>query len=259
MLLTLILIAVFTVSCAPEKKVRKRFEPKACIECHDEKLKDLQLDFVHAPAAEKDCEACHLRHGKLAIKSFVETSERKLCYRCHTDMAEQMSNTGNVHTVLKQGLCIPCHNPHASQNKYLQKSTGKTLCFTCHDRTPFERTMRHKPVEEGCSACHAPHGSEYPDNLVKSELELCLSCHDYKAPEFKGSHKHYPVEDKKCTGCHSPHSSTNDQLLRESVHEPVQKLACSACHEPVDASDPLAVTKSGDRLCYSCHVREKET
>ena len=258
MLLPLILIVALAISCAPEKKVRKRFTPKPCIECHEEKLKDLELNFVHAPAAKKDCEACHLRHGRLAIKSFIENSERKLCYKCHTDMAEQMSNIGNTHTVLKQGLCIPCHNPHASQNKYLQKSTGKALCYTCHERTAFERTKRHQPVEEGCGSCHAPHGSDYPDNLIKNEIALCNSCHDYKATAFTEAHRNYPVENAKCTGCHSPHSSTNDQLLRESVHEPVQKAACSSCHNPVDSSDPLAVSESGDKLCYSCHEAEKD-
>ena len=137
-------VSFFT--CAPEPTVRRGFEAKPCLDCHKTTLNEFQKKYVHSPMSKKDCEACHLRHGKIAVLTLKEREERKLCYICHKQMALNMDKTANVHTALKQGKCLPCHNPHASENKFLQKKTGSEQCFTCHNQTPFMRAKRHKPI-----------------------------------------------------------------------------------------------------------------
>ena len=82
-------------SCVTEETaVRKPggggFIAKPCVECHKEKLNEFQKKFVHAPYGKKECESCHIRHGKLAVKSFKEREELKLCYLCHAPMAAKI-------------------------------------------------------------------------------------------------------------------------------------------------------------------------
>ena len=68
----LALLSIF-IACAPEVKVPKKgFAPKPCMECHKEMRSELTKQHVHDPMSKHDCEACHLRHGRLAVKTFVE-------------------------------------------------------------------------------------------------------------------------------------------------------------------------------------------
>jgi predicted CXXCH cytochrome family protein len=250
-------IVILVSTCAPEPTVRKGFAPKPCLDCHKEKLNELQKKYVHAPMSNRDCEACHLRHGKLPVKTLKEREEIKLCYLCHSQMAQNMDKMAHVHTALKQGRCLPCHNPHASDNKYLLKKTGNELCFTCHKEASFIRAKRHKPLSDGCQTCHAPHGSQHKDNLIKGEVELCQSCHNFTAPSFRKGHKDYPVERAGCTECHTAHSSTNDRLLRESIHTPLKLVQCASCHKPPTDPKPFSVIAPDGKLCYSCHKKEE--
>jgi predicted CXXCH cytochrome family protein len=182
-------IFILIATCAPEPVVRKGFAPKPCLDCHKEKLNEFQKKYVHSPMSKRDCEACHLRHGKLPVKTLKEREEDKLCYICHSQMVLNMAKTAHVHTALKQGKCLPCHNPHASDNKSLLKKVGNDQCFTCHKDASFTRAKRHKPLADGCLTCHAAHGSQYKDNLIKPEVELCQSCHKFTEARFRKGHK----------------------------------------------------------------------
>ncbi|HDH06301.1 MAG TPA: cytochrome C, partial [Nitrospirae bacterium] len=235
-----IIFSIF-ITCAPERKARKGFVAKPCMDCHKEMKSELAKKYVHVPMSERDCEACHLRHGRLAVKSFVEREEKKLCFTCHTGMAADVENMAGVHTVIKQGKCLPCHDAHASDNTSLQKEVGNEQCFTCHDKAPFMRAKRHKPLDKGCLTCHAAHGSQYKDNLIIEETGLCRSCHNFTEKGFRNAHRDYPVEQAECSGCHSPHSSSNDKLLRESIHEPLRLAQCDSCHNPNTGPDPIGV------------------
>jgi predicted CXXCH cytochrome family protein len=185
---TLFLCMFFLLaSCAPEMKPRRGFKPKPCLECHTEMLKELDKQNVHAPMRNRDCEACHIRHGKIAFRSLKERVEKKLCFLCHSEMASKIKEIPFEHTVLKEGKCIPCHGPHASDNTSLQKIAGNEQCFTCHDKAPFQRSKRHKPLDDGCLTCHDPHGSGYQSNLVQEETALCRTCHNYEIPRSRVS------------------------------------------------------------------------
>src|SRR3972149_9601565 len=112
-LIFILFIFCLYYSCAPEPIVRKGFAPKPCMDCHKEKFVDFQKKFVHAPISTRDCESCHLRHGKIPVKTLKFREEDKLCYGCHSQMALSMDKTSHVHTALKQGKGLPCHNPPA--------------------------------------------------------------------------------------------------------------------------------------------------
>jgi predicted CXXCH cytochrome family protein len=83
------MLAIFSDDARP---AAKGFAPKPCLDCHKEKSKELGQKFVHAPMAGKECESCHLRHGKFAVLSLTEREEIKLCFICHTKMASEVEN-----------------------------------------------------------------------------------------------------------------------------------------------------------------------
>ena len=253
----IILLLCFAYTCTTTEPRRKGFVAKPCLDCHTKTLTEYQKKYIHEPMAKKDCEACHNRHGKIAVLSLKEREQRKLCVLCHKDFEARILKNKSVHSALKQGKCTPCHHPHASDNKYLLRKTGSEQCFQCHKKDTFVLPNQHKTLSDGCLICHNPHGSEFGQNLLKSEVELCGSCHSFSKETFKNAHKGYPVEKGKCTSCHTPHSSSDKKLLKKSVHIPVKNGECSSCHNKSSAPSPLDLKIKGVKLCYSCHTKEE--
>ena len=80
--------------------------------------------------------------------------------------------------------------------------------------------------------CHQPHAGENGALLVEAKVnDLCSQCHDAKK-----THMHpigEPYKDPRtggpltCIGCHNPHSSDNEQLLRGSK----DRELCILCHK----------------------------
>ena len=80
----------------------------------------------------------------------------------------------------KDGECLLCHNPHASENPTLLKSKGNDLCVTCHKEKAAPSSFKHAPVasEQGCLSCHSAAlvgQREAADG--RRRAALCLSCH----------------------------------------------------------------------------------
>ena len=67
------------------------------------------------------------------------------------------------------------------------------------------------------------------------------------------AHGEYPVETRRCTLCHNPHSSTQAKLLKSSVHEPVAKHECDSCHKEPTAADAFKTAQKDGELCSQCH------
>ena len=98
---------------APSDAKKRKFKRKQCLDCHEEFVEEyLSMKNVHAVVEERKCEECHLRHGIVAKLIFKEDGN-KLCYGCHSIEALKLDTPG-VHTAVKEGACISCHNPHAS-------------------------------------------------------------------------------------------------------------------------------------------------
>ena len=62
------LLFIFIFACATEDTVHKKgFQAKPCLDCHKNTMSEFQKKYVHDPMKKRDCEACHLRHGKIAV------------------------------------------------------------------------------------------------------------------------------------------------------------------------------------------------
>jgi predicted CXXCH cytochrome family protein len=203
----------------------------------------------------------------------------KLCLSCHGDFGAKLERK-YVHTPVKAGECIACHDPHASAHGKLLATEPDAVCASCHKSVvPADAKSVHKPVATGsCVGCHDPHSSDNPFVLAKPGAEACASCHkQIVEASTTVRFKHKPLQ-QGCATCHSAHASTRaDSLLKApqpqlclDCHKaspaltrahagfPVAKASCTMCHDPhgsdrkgmlyASAHQPMAT-----RMCTQCH------
>jgi DmsE family decaheme c-type cytochrome len=204
----------------------------------------------------------------------------KQCLTCH-DAFKSAIKKAFVHTPVKTGQCVGCHDPHTSSHGKMLSQETSTICIKCHKALlPDNAKSTHKVVVEGnCVKCHDPHASDYKDNLVKSGNSLCFGCHKAMGERIgKAKFKHSPVE-KGCTNCHDPHASSKaDHLLANNIvalctkcHKtnspnfekqhmgyPMANARCTACHDPHGSNKPglfLETVHSpvAKKMCTQCH------
>ncbi len=186
-------------------------------------------------------------------------AQGKICVGCHVDLQEKLKKPF-VHTPVRIGECIGCHDPHTSNHdKQLAADTSR-ICFKCHKGIlPANARSVHRVALEGkCVNCHDPHASDNKFNLVKSGNELCFGCHKDIADKVSAAKfKHNPVE-KGCTNCHDPHASSGAaHLLKNDAPE-----LCKNCHKtnvPLFASKHMGypVEKSSCVLCHNPHGSDR--
>ena len=108
------------------------------------------------------------------------------CLDCHPDKREEKV----VHPAIDMG-CSSCHVGNHQGEKPAPKltTTVPDLCFTCHDKTAFDKKVLHAPVAGGmCGSCHNPHASDNPRMLIAAVPDLCFSSHDKNALGKKDAH-----------------------------------------------------------------------
>ena len=70
-----------------------------------------------------------------------------MCLGCHAELAPQGDQGRHVHEPVKQGLCVSCHDPHASENKYQLVKSAPDLCLSCHKE--MAKTLAVKSLAVG--------------------------------------------------------------------------------------------------------------
>ncbi len=218
------------------------------------------------------------------VKGTCLTSE------CHQGVVSQPV----VHGPLVQNACQRCHKfKDVAKHTFTLVDGGKpSMCLQCHEM-PLPKAPEkagkgkegagkgkgkgfhgsvHKPFNDTCLSCHDPHGGK-SRNLLKFESAnaSCAKCH----PDVgtKGKKVHGPVAVKACVVCHSPHfSSQPDLLLKKptelclschedkkvemekavSVHQAV-KDGCTTCHTAHESDDPNLLKGKGIADCMACH------
>ena len=196
-----------------------------CTECHDDPRSDAETPW-HGAVEERGCAGCHPPHFDVNNLQLPETGP-EFCGTCHADIvarldsatphdvAEDCSTCHSAHERIRiedvASLCADCHD--IEDHPQLAVSPVGA-CTTCHDPHGTEApsliaSIQHPPFEEGdCETCHDPQDA---DLLVSNDL--CLVCHD--EPESSGEHR--VLQDSGpvlCIGCHSPHASGREFLLR---------------------------------------------
>lgn len=155
----------------------------------------------------------------------------------------------------------------SAQAASLQEAAIKDGCAKYQDPKSIEPLKKFKEpaLDKGCVACHLDCNRLSPANqkeppayyLKAAEPALCLECHASSGKDLSPAHDNQPLGESKCTGCHDPHSSDKQRLLRKSSHGPYTAGLCSACHpKPVDGKVGLTAA-TVDSLCYKCHTQFK--
>ncbi len=225
-----------------------------CLMCHDDPTLDSKgkvFPTVHSPIADDDdCTSCHGPHQG-ANDAFNREPVPGLCYECHDSVTEKSSDKEykNIHGPVDGGYCTECHDPHAAKYKKLLSEKDNELCFQCHDDPGVDSKGRrwwssHSPVQESCVNCHSPHASDVDSNLLAEIFDLCSGCHDEHPAHSLDASRYVGGEGASgivslpsdlpltfegmmvCTGCHLPHGSANEKLLRV----PKSRI-CSECHQ----------------------------
>ncbi len=232
--------------------------------------------YTHANPSQLNCKECHrFKRGKYNFKRIVPARANCTTGNCH----QNFGKAKHVHGPIGAGICISCHSPHGSFQRFELQRTKGDLCLVCHQarQEEFTQAVVHKPVKEGCVNCHDPHESNMRFQLRgdgKSASSLCFNCHENK--DFSREHRHGPVGAGDCIACHRPHSSAYPRLLiaklqrgevcfqchkerqneftMKQVHAPVEDN-CNKCHEPHSSDTRFQLIKPGGQLCATCHIK----
>lgn len=202
---------------------------------------------LHAPFGDGSCEGCHRRSRGTTVR--LARQGAALCFGCHGDL-EGSFTSGSVHTPVRQGRCVECHDPHMSDRPGLARGRGAELCFGCHRAVEAKvKGPGGHAAAEDCSTCHDPHRSPVRGQLTDEVPGLCLSCHTADAA-LATTHLGADLEAANCLGCHDPHgSATRGLIATGSVHPPFED-GCDTCHEGAAAT---LVDGGASSLCYACH------
>lgn len=258
--------------------------PDMCYDCHNE----FSGKFAHSPRMAGACLICHNPHES-ENEFLLNEPVPVLCYLCHEQLEQRMTNEANTTHSPAVDDCLTCHNPHVSDisNKLLTKEMN-VLCTQCHIEedvtTPdFENaTHKHEPVERrnGCVLCHDPHATPFEFHLRAEPMDLCFECHNKEVKAYDGkklaniadllekkSNHHGPIKERNCSGCHNPHGSDYFRLLiskyprgfyAPKFTEDTYKL-CFSCHESTILQDKETVTltnfRNGSKNLHYVHVR----
>ena len=167
-----------------------------CAGCH---ARMLDRPHVHGPAGVYQCTYCHEEGSKPAKYRVRPQPDVELCGDCHSDKVEEYRKGKFVHGPIEAGMCLVCHDPHATENI----------------------AQLHQPVNELCLGCHA--GVDTKVHVLRG-LSSGKS-HPLSAPNDPST----PGRPFTCVSCHNPHSGAADKLFVRGIEDRMQ--LCRICHQ----------------------------
>ncbi len=172
--------------------------------------------------------------------------------------------------------CAACHEGLEAT------ATGMTAdCASCHKALASAEFV-HAPVEmKECGTCHTLAAGKGFMSVEKGTPAACVECHVEKQTLLDSAAIQHPVA-SDCTGCHDPHSSPRQHLLKVDVYRlciechadyainhPVGKhplrfvkvketnaeISCVSCHNPHGSANPALLKGEGGpmEICLDCH------
>lgn len=190
------------------------FDPAGCVDCHAAKKEGKQ---VHA-AVEAGCTSCHaIRSDDTATFVALQALPAEMCGTCHAPQTDEV-----VHGPYREGDCILCHDPHASEHPALVRTSPQALCTACH-------------LARRAEGATVPlfGGREIPVETFRKFPKIALdraqrTGHPYLGhPVSNGEDPFRKGQPYSCLSCHAPHAAPVAKLLRE---EWKSLDVCDRCH-----------------------------
>jgi predicted CXXCH cytochrome family protein len=183
-----------------------------CAECHTDRASGA---FVH-PALKRGCAVCHLVSNQ---DGFTDVDSARIgaavCRECHPPPVLL-----HGHFPYTSGMCLRCHDPHASSNPKLLRAKVNELCLDCHLQTAKRRSSTYLPTIE----------------LVANNT----AGHPYARHPVSGGYDPLRGGEMSCVSCHLAHGGTKVHHLRMGAEI------------PEDALNQNTETKD---MCEKCHLR----
>lgn len=214
------------------------------------------------------CRNCHLPHASLRphlIRQNLDCGEGVLCLRMGYFIRDGVGTcVAGCHKTVSYSSVKAVVEPSipAGPEKIAVEEPGaekispvpRSLCLECHeeDWRRLQRTYVHDPFRrKNCGACHLNHGLDNKLVLTAYEAKLCAGCHDEGAGAFIEDHGGFDLSGGRCVGCHDPHSSGSEALLRKVTHEPFCDRSCNDCHDP--GAKSWSIGRPVNEVCGECH------
>ena len=166
-----------------------------CFVCHNSLKESQSKEHRHGPLV-AGCTLCHNPHGDEYRYYLWADGAMDICVTCHSDKRKLVDGDNPVpylHGIIKGAGCVICHNPHASDERFMLRRSVNQLCLGCHQENldlrighPVARHPISGPSEKRrpgrkltCVGCHDPHGSSFQYLLVQTKQggRLCRGCH----------------------------------------------------------------------------------
>jgi predicted CXXCH cytochrome family protein len=218
-------------------KILNKKIPELCINCHAPIGKKLAGAKVpHKPLSQEGgCSSCHSAHYSVS-KRLLPFDEMETCLSCHDkdnlgtpplrNIKKDLAEKKFLHGPIKKGECVPCHDPHGSDNFRMLRGNY-----------PAELYVPYKEgIYSACLSCHEKNLLRFPETTIYTKFRNGK----------RNLHYVHVVNSRKsrtCRVCHQVHASSGDKLIdKESMKFGVWDI-------PIN----LKTSESGGRCAPGCH------
>lgn len=161
--------------------------------CHS-KMRESMKGFVipHPPSDDGACIVCHNDHGdSIPVDKSLRLPVAESCFSCHAEFGKRIRESRFVHTLVKEGRCTHCHEPHGGRYTKLRKKfyppsewdphawSGDTrMCMECHPPNVHlqEETISGTGFRNGSTNLHSKH-------VGRNKRRNCTACHAMHASD----------------------------------------------------------------------------
>jgi len=198
---------------------------ETCAQCHSDIGKG---KYVHT-ALVTGCTTCHqIKNKSGSTRVVLVAPATQLCLSCHP-----LAKTKVLHRPYKEGDCVVCHSPHASDFPNHTWVSVQDSCLGCHARSRLKVDDQQKTVTVPWGVTltfRQIQGCQYVSLNPELTAGHPVAGHPVSGPNTVLGGNAPPIT---CLSCHNAHASNFAHLLPKTPPDPDMPL-CKSCSLCVD-------------------------